>query len=184
MKRQIILASKSPWRKRLLARNGIECRIHASNFVELKKHKDPRALVVFNARGKATEVARHYSNAIVVGVDTIGVLGARIIGKPKNRKDAAKIIMSLAGKTHRVISGLCVIDTARGKKTTKVVATKITFKKITPDELRRYLDLNQWKGKAGAYAIQGVAKRFVRKIDGDVTNVVGIPIEALKKILL
>jgi len=179
----LILASGSLWRRRLLKKHGIPCKVLLSRFEEHIHHQNPRTLVVHNASGKAVSVARHFKNAIVIGVDTVGVLSGRILGKPKNRQVARRMLRALSGTTHRVISGLCVIDTRTGKKITTAVTTKITFRKILPDELEKYLDSGHWKGKAGSYAIQGRAKGFVAKIDGDITNVVGLPIPTLKKIL-
>lgn len=182
-RRSVILASRSLWRKRLLKKHGIDCRIHASKFKELKKHKNPRTLVLYNACGKAREVAKHYKNAIVIGVDTIGVLGKNIIGKPKNRCDARFILKKLFGRTHCIFSGLCVIDAGSGAMRKAVVMTKLTFKRVSAQDLEKYLATNQWRGKAGAYAIQGYAKKFVEKIEGSESNIVGIPVETLKKIL-
>lgn len=181
----IILASRSPWRKRLLKKNGIVCRIHISKFKEILKHVSPRHLVLHNARGKALDVAQHYKNknAIIIGVDTVGVLNGKILGKPKNRAHAERMIKILAGTTHKVISGLCVIDVKKGRKICAAETTKVTFRKVSDEELEKYLDSNHWKGKAGSYAIQGRAKGFVEKIDGDITNVIGIPIERLKRML-
>lgn len=183
MRQRIILASVSPWRKRLLQRHGIKCAVHVSNFEEKKTHRSGRNLVIHNACGKANAVAKHYKNAVVIGVDTLGFYLGAIIGKPKNRLHAKRMLAMLSGKTHRVISGMCVIDTSTGKKYQTAVTTKVTFRRILPDELERYLDSGQWKGKAGAYAVQARAKGFVKKMEGDVTNVVGLPITALKKIL-
>lgn len=183
MRRTIILASSSPWRRRLLKKHGIACKVKVSRFEEHTHHRNPRTLVIHNAFGKALSVAKHFPNAIVIGVDTVGVLKGRILGKPKNRTAACTMLSALSGSTHRVISGLCVMDMKSGKKITTAVTTKITFRKITPEELEKYLDSGHWKGKAGSYAIQGRAKGFVAKIDGDITNVVGLPISTLKKIL-
>lgn len=183
MNQPIILASGSPWRRRLLSRHGIKCKIHVSNFEEKKIHRSGRDLVIHNACGKAHEVAKHYKNAVIIGVDTLGFYRNKIIGKPKNRTAAKQMLAMLSGKTHRVISGMCVIDTSTGKEYKTAVTTKVTFRRILPDELERYLDSGQWKGKAGAYAVQARAKSFVKKMEGDVTNVVGLPITALKKIL-
>lgn len=183
--KSIILASKSPWRKRLLKKNGIVCRIHISKFKELKNHKNPRKMVLYNAIGKARDVSRHYKNknAIIIGVDTIGVCKGRILGKPLDRDHARKMIKMLAGTTHKVISGLCIIDAKSGRQFRAVETTKVTFRKVSKAEIEAYLDSNHWKGKAGSYAIQGRAKGFVRQVQGDITNVIGIPIEKLKKML-
>lgn len=187
MKKQLVLASASPWRKRLLKKYGIKCRIHISKFKEILKHVSPRHLVLHNATGKALDVAQNYKNvsqnAIIIGVDTVGVLNGKILGKPKDRAHAKRMIKMLAGTTHEVISGLCVIDVKKGKKICSAETTKITFRKVSEAELEKYLDSNHWKGKAGSYAIQGRAKGFVSRIDGDITNVIGIPIERLKKML-
>lgn len=136
-----------------------------------------------NACGKAKAVARLYKNAVVIGVDTIGVYRGKFLGKPANRGQAREMLKLLSGNTHRVISGLCLIDALTGRKIMTAVTTKVTFRKIGNRELEKYLDSGHWKGKAGSYAIQGRAKGFVKKIEGDVTNVVGLPILTLKKIL-
>lgn len=188
---KIILASGSPWRRRLLKRHGIKVAVQVSNFEEKRRHRDPKKLVLHNACGKAEAVAKHYKNAVIIGVDTIGVYRNKILLKPIDRADAKRILLFLSGKTHRVITGLCVIGLTRKpthtstqkKKYATTVETRVTFRKISASELERYLDSGHWKGKAGAYAIQGRAKGFVKKIEGDVTNVVGLPMKKLKNIL-
>lgn len=139
--------------------------------------------MLFNAIGKAIDIAKHYQNAVIIGVDTIGVFRGKILRKPKNREGAGRMLKQLFGNTHRVVTGLCVIDAKAKKKYSVVVTTKVTFRSVNTAELDAYLDSGQWKGKAGSYAIQGHAKKFVKKIEGDVTNVVGIPIKKLKEIL-
>lgn len=142
-------------------------------------------MVLYNAIGKARDVSRHYKNknAIIIGVDTIGVCKGKILGKPIDRAHAGKMIKMLAGTTHKVISGLCIIDAKSGRQFCAVETTKVTFRKISKAEIEAYLDSNHWKGKAGSYAIQGRAKGFVERIDGDITNVIGIPIGRVKRIL-
>lgn len=182
-KMTIILASGSPWRKRLLRRHGIDCKIHVSNFKEKFKGTNFRLLAIYNAVGKAKAIAKHYKNGIIIGVDTIGILGKKLLFKPKHRADAARMIRTLSGHRHKVISGLCVMNVGTGKIIKTAVSTHVTFRKVSESELERYLDSMHWKGKAGAYAIQGRARGFVEKIEGDITNVVGLPIETLKKCL-
>lgn len=179
----IILASGSKWRKRLLKRHGIKVKTHASAFDEVRKHISPRKVAILNACGKAREVSSFYKRGVIIGVDTIGIFRGKILGKPKNRNEAKKMLTLILGKTHRVISGLCILHIASGKKYITAVTTKVTFRKISEQELENYLDSKEWKGKAGSYAIQGRAKKFVKKIEGDITNVVGLPIGKLKKIL-
>ncbi|MBI4994099.1 septum formation protein Maf [Candidatus Peregrinibacteria bacterium] len=169
----------------MLKKHGIKCRIHVSKFKEILKHSSPRHLVLHNAEGKALDVARHYENknAIIIGVDTVGVLDGKILGKPLDRAHAKRMIKMLSGTTHKVISGLCVVDVKSRRKICSAETTKVTFRKVSDAELEKYLDSNHWKGKAGSYAIQGRAKGFVERIDGDITNVIGIPTEKVKKML-
>jgi septum formation protein len=207
IQREVVLASGSLWRRRLLKKKGIDCKVHVSRFEEQAEPQPPQSgarrgllkikcdrreqhfiigakkLAAHNARGKAESVAKHHKNAIVIGVDTIGVYKNQILGKPADLSAARKMLQTLCGHTHRVISGLHVIDTVSGKHHSEVCITKVTFRKFTPEELEKYLKSNHWKGKAGAYAIQGRAKGFVEEIDGDITNVIGLPIETLQKIL-
>lgn len=138
---------------------------------------------MLNAEGKARRAAPHHPGAVILGVDTVGVIGKKILGKAKNKKEAAQMLRSLSGTRHRVISGICVLNTRTGKMIKTAETTWVTFRKISAEELGRYLDSGHWKGKAGSYAIQGRAKGFVKKIEGDVTNVVGLPITTLKKML-
>lgn len=168
-----------------MKKHGIACKIHVSDFEEVLEHDTPRHVVIHNARGKAEKVAKHYEgkNMVIIGVDTIGVFGDKILTKPKGRADAKRMLQFLSGKKHRVISGLCVINAQTGKKISTAVTTKVVFRKVGEEELEKYLDSGQWKGKAGSYAVQGRAKGFVERMEGDITNVVGIPIETLKKIL-
>lgn len=139
--------------------------------------------MLFNAIGKAIDIAKHYQNAVIIGVDTIGVFRGKILGKPKNREGAGRMLKQLFGNTHRVVTGLCVIDAKAKKKYSATVITKVTFRSVNTTELKAYLDSGEWKGKAGSYAIQGRAKKFVKKIEGDVTNVVGVPMKNLKRLL-
>ncbi|MEK7524410.1 MAG: nucleoside triphosphate pyrophosphatase [Patescibacteria group bacterium] len=184
MKPVIILASSSIWRRRLLKKHGINVKVHVSKFKEMKMHKNPRILVLHNARGKARRIAAHYKSGIIIGVDTVGVFKGKILGKPNGRKAAQRMLKMLFGHTHQIMTGLCLINTQNGKELTAVVTTKMTFRKVTDLELAQYLDGGEWKGKAGSYAIQGRAKKFVQKVEGELTNVVGVPVNKLKEMLV
>lgn len=179
---KIILASGSVWRKRLLKKHGIKCRIHVSGFKELKSHRSPRYLALYNAIGKAHEVGSRYKGRfiIVIGIDTIGVLKREILSKPRNRVHAGAMLKKMSGETHRVISGVCMLNCFTGKEFRAAATTFVSFKKLNSVEIERYLRTNQWKGKAGAYAIQAAAKSFVSKIKGGTSNVVGIPVALVK----
>lgn len=178
----LILASTSLWRKRLLQKHGYRVKSCESGFKEMKGGKDPKKLVLFNARGKAMAVFEQYPTAIIVGVDTVGWFKGKVLEKPKGRREAARMLSGLFGHTHQVITGLCVIRGAQ--KIMHAETTRVTFRKVSPLELEAYLDSGEWKGKAGSYAIQGRAKKFVEKIDGELTNVVGLPVKVLEKMLM
>ncbi len=198
----LILASGSLWRRRLLKKRGYTFNTMVTDFDEIKKGENPSYVALYNAFGKAMQaaktvreslenktkkskknVAKKMPKTIVIGVDTIGVLGKKILGKPKDRADAKKMLLSLSQKAHQVISGLVLCDVGTGKTVSSVVTTDVVFRKIESDELEKYLDSNQWVGKAGSYAIQGRAKGFVAKILGDKTNIVGLPIDELEILL-
>lgn len=183
LNKPLILASASPWRRRLLKKHGISVHVHQSLFCERKRHAKPYQLALLNAMGKARSVARIYPRAIIIGVDTIGVLRGKILGKPKDEAHARRMLKSLSGSTHTVISGVCIIVMPGAQEVSKVVRTRVRFRHIHNNELDAYIESGHWKGKAGAYAIQGRAKGFVDRVRGDITNVVGLPIDALKKML-
>lgn len=187
----LILASGSIWRKRLLKKHGFTVKVIVSDFDEIKKAQNPAFIPFYNAFGKASTVREKILSDIqshkqkknkslthtwIIGVDTIGAHGKKILLKPKDKADARRMLLSLSGTTHYVITGLVLMNAQTGISYSTVVKTAVTFKDVQKDELARYLDSNQWVGKAGSYAIQGRAKGFVKKIDGDTSNVVGLPI--------
>lgn len=190
----LILASGSIWRKRLLKKHGFTVKVIVSDFDEIKKAQNPAFIPFYNAFGKAVTVREKLLSNLrtengatqkksqsllttwIIGVDTIGAHGKKILLKPQNKADARRMLLSLSGTTHYVITGLVLMNAQTGKTYSTVVKTAVTFKDVQKDELKRYLDSNQWVGKAGSYAIQGRAKGFVKKIDGDTSNVVGLPI--------
>lgn len=184
-----------------MKKHGHTFKTMVTDFDEIKKGPNPSYVALYNSFGKAMQAAQmvreeyeakakknkkttpKMSRTIVIGVDTIGVIGKQILGKPKDRNDAEKMLMTLSGKAHQVISGLVLCDVSSGATVSSVVSTDIVFRTIEDAELKKYLDSNQWVGKAGSYAIQGRAKGFVAKILGDKTNVVGLPIDELEILL-
>lgn len=157
-----------------------------SDFDEIKKAREAAFIPFYNAFGKAmtvrdqllkskmTNVQR--KQTWIIGVDTIGALGRKILLKPKDKSDARKMLLTLSDTTHYVITGLVLMNAHSGENYSAVVKTGVTFKKIAKVELEKYLDSNQWVGKAGSYAVQGRAKGFVEKIEGHASNVIGLPI--------
>lgn len=180
--KQIILASNSPRRKALLSKTGLKFKVKASNFNEDKiKFKTPIEMVKKLSREKACIIAKKNPNAIVIAADTTVVIKGLIIGKPKSKKDAFKILSLLSGKWHEVITGFTIISNS--KNITKCKTTKVKFKKLSKEEIDAYIKTGEPMDMAGGYAIQGRGGLFVDKIDGDYFNIVGLPINSVFTVL-
>lgn len=183
-KKRIILASSSPRRKKLLKTIYRSFRVIPSQFDESKlKAKSPEGFAVKAAIAKAEDVALKRKNALVIGADTIVVLGKNILGKPKNRKDAVRMLKSLSGRIHKVITGIAVVDSETLKTFADYVVTKVKFKKMSDKRIFDYVRSGKPLDKAGAYGIQEIEKEFGIEIKGDYNNVVGLPLKMLKKLL-
>lgn len=177
MDKKLILSSKSPRRREILNLIGMDFIVDESNeFIEYDGTKitDPKRLVAKNALGKAMEIAKKHKNGVVLGVDTVVFIKKTILGKPKDIKDAFKMLKLLQNKTHTVWTGICLIDAFTGKKIEKQEATKVTFSKMTDKEIKEYVKTLEPMDKAGAYAVQGIGSKFIKKIDGDFFNVMGL----------
>ena len=188
LKKQLILASKSPRRQQLLREIGLNFKIvPAKKFKEKNDGSSPEKIAIRNAVGKAQEVASTHPNAYILGVDTLGAYQHHILGKPKDTKDARRILGILSGTTHEVISAICIIETDKNckqiRKKSHVEKTYVTFAKMTRQEINAYINSGESMDKAAAFAIQGLGSLFIKKIDGDYFNVVGLPIFALHKML-
>lgn len=181
--KQLVLASKSPRRKDLLEGIGLNFIVHPSSFEEKDGDMPPEDLVIHNAIGKAQQVARHYKNSLIIGVDTIVVVAGHVLGKPKNKEDAKRILRLLSNTTHKVISGLCVMDTNSKKTISAIEETLVTIDRLDEEDIENYVNSGEGSDKAAGYAIQGKGSLFIKKIDGDYFNVVGLPIYKLRKIL-
>ena len=182
MKNKIILASSSPRRKELFDKYGID---YTVDFVETEEVLD-ESLTLFKrleniALQKAKPLQIKYPNNIIVSADTMVTFQDEMLGKPKNREDAKRMLELLSNNKQVVITAVCIIKDQQS--TTFTDATTVTFKKLSDQEIEDYLDTNEWQGKAGAYAIQGVASKFVEKIDGDLENVIGMPMYKVIKYL-
>jgi len=194
----LILASGSERRRELLSWLGLEFKVLVSGFDENSvKENDPSRLVKELALKKAQAVSRKLKlddsgfkneDLLVIGADTVVGIAGEIIGKPKNEEDAVRILRKLSGREHRVFTGVAVIVCDHGlEKKTKIAAeaeeTKVTFRMIAEEEIRNYVASGEPFGKGGAYAIQMGAAKFVEKIEGSYTNVVGLPLLLLAKLL-
>ena len=178
---RLILASGSPQRRAILEQLGVPFEVRVSGAEELTGGMAPRELVAANAERKARAVADATpgSGLPVLGVDTIVTLCGRVYGKPADRDEAIDTISSLAGATHTVISGLCLIAADRGSARAGVAETDVVFRGLRPVEVAAYVDMGEWRERAGGYAIQGRGALLVAEIHGDYLNVVGLPVAEL-----
>jgi len=185
MVKKIVLASASPRRKELLSSMGLEFEVIPSEVEEnIEDMEFSREIVEKLAEEKALEVAHRLNfPAVVIGADTVVVVGKKILGKPKNEEDACKMLSMLSGKVHQVVSGIAVVDLQDAKTFKSSVVSDVQFKKLSQEEISAYIATNEPFGKAGAYAIQGKAGIFAEKINGCYSNIVGISVFELAKLL-
>lgn len=162
----LVLASTSPQRPSILTQLGIPFEVVAPDYEE-----DPAGDPLDHAAGKARSIDG--GDRPVLGVDTIVVCAGDSIGKPRNASDAERMLEALSGRTHEVVSGLCLRTPAWEELHRET--TRVTFRELTPSDLGHYLASGEWEGRAGAYAIQGLGGSLVERIEGDYLNVVGLP---------
>ena len=179
----LLLASRSPQRRAILEQLGIPFDVVEPRYDELPPPAlaDATEVVREHAQGKARSVAAGAGERPVLGVDTEVVLQGRIFGKPADASEAEQMLEELSGKTHVVMSGLCLITP--GWEVVEHEGTRVTFRELTPRDLGAYLETGEWNGRAGAYAIQGRGAALVKCIDGDYLNVVGLPGALLVRLL-
>ena len=182
-KQKLILASGSPRRLELLNQVGIEpARLMPMDIDETPvRLEHPRTLCRRLSLQKAQAAYKSikgelaWKNAYVLGSDTVVAVGRRIVGKAEYMEEASAALHLLSGRSHWVYTGICLI-TPDGKVRQKVSETKVRFKRLSRQEIDSYIASGQWRGKAGAYGIQGIAGSFVQKLTGSYTNVVGLPL--------
>jgi septum formation protein len=170
----LILASRSPRRRAILEQLGVDFEVRPADVEELEEG-EPEEIAVENARRKAQAVSS--PGELVLGVDTVVSLGDRPYGKPSSPDEARSTLQALSGHTHRVISGLCLIEGANERHTKSI--TKVQFRELDDHLLDWYLATEEWRDRAGAYAIQGRGAALVERIEGDYFNVVGLPVALL-----
>jgi septum formation protein len=183
LKHKLILASGSPRRVELLNQAGIEAaRLMPMDIDESpKKSEHPRSLArrLSAEKGEAAFAALKgdvaWQGSYLLSADTVVSVGRRILPKAEFVEEASTALHLLSGRTHRVHTGICLITPDR-KLRQKVIETKVRFKRLSSVDIEAYLASGQWRGKAGAYAIQGLAGTFVQKLIGSYTNVVGLPL--------
>jgi len=177
--RQIILASQSPRRRSILQMVGFNFRVHEPQYIEeTQKFLPPRRIARRHAIRKAQSIAQYYPKAWLIGADTIVVKNERILGKPSSRTEAIHMLKTLAGTSHYVFTGYCLLNSENGKYLSNVIRTTVYFHPIPDHTIEYYVDHDQPYDKAGAYAIQDFSAVFVKKINGCFYNVVGFPLPA------
>ena len=185
LKTRLILASQSPRRKSLLKLLEVPFEVHPSNTPEIwPDDLEAAEAVELLAHQKANEIAALNPNALVLGADTVVILDGEVLGKPESPADACAMLKRLSGRTHSVTTGLALIHAASGRAVTTHVTTGVTFAELTPEEIARYVDSRSPMDKAGSYGIQDdTGALFVRRIEGDYYNVVGLPVRCLYELL-
>lgn len=170
---ELILASQSPRRKELLTLLGHPFRVQVASVEETMEDLPIAQAVARLSHRKAAAIGAE-ADQIVIGADTIVVLDGNVLGKPRDAEDAIRMLRSLSGRTHQVMTGVCVMS--REQVLTHTEITQVTFRPLTEQEIVAYVATKEPMDKAGAYGIQGGAARFVEGIQGDYYNVMGLPV--------
>jgi len=189
----LVLASASPRRQDLLRNAGIEFLVKATNIPELPREgENPPACAERLAREKALAVSGQRPGDFVLGADTIVIADGQILGKPRDAADAARMLGLLSGRTHQVITAVCLLgpqlgnadqELRTGLEDTRSETTLVTMDALSDEDIRSYIATGEPMDKAGAYAIQGIASRWISSIEGDYFNVVGLPVALLYRML-
>lgn len=182
---KIILASTSLGRKELLEQTGLKFSTEASDYEEdMSLAVHPTELVKILSQGKAQAVAGKHEDAIVIGADSIVVLGEKIFGKPEDSDDAERMLREIRGTMHTFITGFTIINTKSGREVTNISETNVYFKKLIDHEIKEYVATGESVGHAGAYSIQGRGAMLVERIEGEYTNIIGLPLSQLASVLM
>jgi septum formation protein len=177
----LLLASTSPQRRAILEQLGIPFEIVAPRYEERDPAGvDPIEAVRAHARGKAHSLLDQASGRTVLGVDTEVLLDGRTFGKPRSEPEAREMLGALAGRVHQVVSSVCLLSPELEQLDHEVTA--VTFRQLADEEIEAYLETGEWRGRAGAYAIQGRGAALVERIEGDYLNVVGLPAALLARL--
>lgn len=180
---RFVLASASPRRKALLEALGLELDIVVSN-AEESFEGTPAAMVVGNARAKRDDVAARLGEpGVVIAADTLVFLDGHVLGKPDGPETACAMLAELSGKTHQVLTGLAVADTATGKTAEGYEATDVTFRDLAPEEIGHFVRVVNPVDRAGAYTVDGPGSLLVARYNGCYQNVLGLPIVRLDQLL-
>jgi nucleoside triphosphate pyrophosphatase len=172
---RVVLASGSPQRREILEKLGVEFEVVVPDVEELADG-DPAHLVVENARRKARAVEVG-PDAVVIACDTDVVLDGEVLGKPADAAEAREYLDRMSGRAHQVLSGLVVLED--GEERSDLERTTVVFKDLSEAEKQRYVDFGEWRGRSGGYAIQTLGSTLVERVEGSISNVVGLPVGLL-----
>jgi septum formation protein len=189
----LVLASASPRRQELLRNAGVPFVVQATDIPEMPRQgESPKDCAERLAREKALAVFRQRPDDFVLGADTVVVVDGQILGKPGDAADAARMLRLLSGRAHQVITGVCLVGASLGTanralrtgfEDVRSETTSVTMIALTENDIRSYIATGEPMDKAGAYAIQGVASRWIPRIEGDYFNVVGLPVSLVWRML-
>ncbi len=184
MKAKLVLASASPRRQELLRQVGLEFMTMPSSFVEDEGLAgSPAEVAMHNALGKAEEVAAKLESGLVLGADTVVICDNQLLGKPKDRDDARRMLRLLSGRWHEVLTAVALVDVSTHCLRQELVRTRVHMHALHQDEIEGYLDSGEPFDKAGSYGIQGLAAQFIDRIDGCYFNVVGLPLSTIVEMM-
>src|SRR6185369_367320 len=182
--RRIVLASGSPRRRELLAAMGVAFEVVTSDVDEtVDCHDGPADFALQLASRKARAVAYRLGEGLVIGGDTVVELDGEIFGKPVDAADATAMLGRLAGRSHRVVTGLAVLDAATGELREEAATSVVRMRAFAADEIAAYVASGEPFDKAGAYAVQGLGGRLVAAVDGELDTVIGLPVKTLSRLL-
>jgi len=182
--RRIILASASPRRKELLEQIGLKFEVDPGDYEEhIYQGMEPHQLARNLSLRKANASAAKHKHAVIIAADTVIISDNRIMGKPHSEDDARKMLETISGKFHSVVTGFTIIDTSANKTITRSVETTVYVRKLSRPEIDAYVKSKEPLDKAGAYGIQGLGAVIIERIEGDYFNVVGLPLCALSEAL-
>jgi septum formation protein len=179
-----ILGSASPRRREILQQLGLQFRVEPSRIPEPVRNagETPPDYAVRMACMKAAEVAARHTSGLVIGIDTIVVLGKSILGKPQTRAEARSMLQRLSGRWHEVLSGICLIDCNPRRTRSSFSRSRVHFRRLSTEDIDWYLQTGEHRDKAGAYGVQGYASLFIDRIEGCYFNIVGFPIVAFQQL--
>jgi len=178
----LVLASASPRRQELLHNAGIPFKVHPAHIPEdPRPGEQAKECAERLAREKALAIAKQRPQDIVLGADTVVAIDGQILGKPTDHADAVRMLRLLSGREHQVITGVCVVRSGQVEVSSET--TMVTMSEIQEKEITDYIATGEPMDKAGAYAIQGIASRWIPRIEGDYSNVVGLPVALVRHML-